>query len=75
MSTAHVFGAVLDGHEMVVFIWSTEHGFCAERGIPAAFHSIDAYGPGRHQYLCAVCAANEADRGATIRRIDREETP
>lgn len=70
MKNATVFGVIPPNHEVITFIWSTEYGQCSECGIPAAFYSIDGYGPGKHQELCAICAANEATKGAEITRID-----
>lgn len=59
-----------DGLHEVTFLWSDINGLCVDCGLPAAFRSIDAYGPGDHQDLCSVCAANAAAESATIRRID-----
>lgn len=58
------------GIEVWVFEWSRDHGNCADCSCPAAFYSLNAYGEGRHQRLCAVCAANAAAEGMSIKRID-----
>lgn len=65
-----------EGQEVVLvtFHWSTKHGKCDECGLPAAFLSKDAYGPGKDMKLDAVCAANAATEGAIITRIDPEES-
>lgn len=59
-----------NGHVEVTFEWSADHGRCYDCGLPAAFLDVDCYGPGRHEKHCAVCAANHAADGSTIRRIE-----
>ena len=68
------FGSVpvLDGVpnlEIVVLQWARNHGDCQECGLPAAFYDTP-YKDGKQRKLCAVCAANSAVDGETIRRID-----
>ena len=58
----------------VRFLWSPEDGICSDCGLPAAFWVTDAYDaehtePGEHDKRCAVCAANDAAEGTTVRRI------
>lgn len=53
----------------VTFRWHTQHGRCQDCGVPAAFLVVDAYGPEKHQSVCAVCAANAAAEGSEIARI------
>ena len=54
----------------VHFMWSTEHGECYDCGLPAAFYRDGVIA--EHNKLCAVCAANDAAKGAEIHRIDGE---
>lgn len=61
-------------YELVTFVWSREHGSCSDCGLPAAFYGVHAYGQGKHQKLCSVCAANAAADGQPIRRIYREDS-
>lgn len=56
--------------ETVTFTWSRDHGDCEDCGLPAAFWNVHAYGPWKHQRLCAVCAANAAADGGCIQRIE-----
>lgn len=61
--------------EHIEFDWSTQWGRCYECGLPAAFYLPDAYGvegepPQDKNLRCAVCAANAAADGETVRRID-----
>jgi hypothetical protein len=68
-----VINQVPSGDKIVVFQWSDKYGACQECSAPAAFLSIDAYGPdSTEQKLCAVCAANAAADGETIKRIEVE---
>jgi hypothetical protein len=60
--------------EQIVFYWSRKHGDCQECGRPAAYVAVDAYGPGRDQKLCSVCAAFTAAEGQPIARIEAEVT-
>lgn len=53
---------------IVVFQWSARDGECQEDGLPAAFYDTP-YGTDRKRLLCAVCAANSAADGETVRRI------
>ena len=55
--------------EEIIFHWARDHGDCADCGLPAAFQSLNCYGPDRHRSLCAVCAANEAVDGGNIGRL------
>jgi hypothetical protein len=50
----------------VTFQWDDSIGDCFDCGRPVAMQVIDAYGPGRHEDVCSVCAANYAVDGATI---------
>lgn len=61
-----------DGHTQVTFVWAPQENDCYDCGLPAPFESVDAYGPGRHKSLCAVCAAQAACDGETIRRVSEE---
>ena len=54
----------------VTLNWLKQEHECTDCGLPAAFASKDAYGPGSHdEPLCAICAANHAADGETIIRI------
>ena len=57
---------------IVVFQWSAQNGECQECGLPAAFYDTP-YGTDEQRKLCAVCAANSAADGETIRRIRDED--
>lgn len=63
----------------VLFKWHSEWGTCYECGIPAAFWSPTCYGRPEHdeptddEKLCAVCAANQAAVGETIKRIVEDD--
>lgn len=68
----------IPGAKVIVFQWNTDHGECYECGRPAAFMVVDAAAPRQYDpsypynLRCALCAANNAADGETIRRI-REE--
>jgi len=76
---AHLHGTVPEGHEVVVFIWSTQHGHCYECGNPAAYvtgmtdDQLDAIGtPPESALRCCLCAALDASDGETIVFLNRE---
>lgn len=52
-----------------LFAWNTEHGYCYECGLPAAFTVSPPEAVEDHHRRCAVCAANAAVDGETISRI------
>ena len=51
-----------------MFQWSAQDGECQECGLPAAFWDTP-YDTPEQRILCAICAANSAADGETIRRI------
>ena len=58
--------------ETITFWWSRNYGDCIDCDLPAAYQAVDAYGPGKHQPLCSICAAEAAANGQPIQRLDSE---
>ena len=61
-------------NEEITFHWSRNHGDCYDCGRPAAFWCPEMYGtvesePRVENKFCAVCAANHAADGESVRWI------
>lgn len=80
--SGHIAPPYTPGYEVVTFVWSNEHGYCYDCGMPAHFFLPYAYIPGDitpgclgqkpndTNKRCGVCAANAAAEGETVRRIE-----
>lgn len=63
-----------EGHEVVIFEWSTAKGVCTDCGLPAAYVSPGGYGPGKQGPLyCSVDAAYYASQGEPIEWLFKED--
>lgn len=62
-----------EGHEVVIFEWSTKHGTCQDCGLPAAYRlSNEVYANREPVLLCSVDAAYHAAQGEEIEYLFKE---